>query len=57
MDADAPTGNWPICGSEESPVSIVVLEIDECTPAEALAHVRVALKRAAMAIATQYPPN
>ena len=57
MDADAPTGNWPICGSEETPVSIVVLEIDECTPAEALAHVRAALKRAAMTIATQYPPN
>ncbi len=57
MDADAPTGNWPICGSEEIPLSIVVLEIDQYTPAEALAHVRAALKRAAMVIATQYPPN
>ena len=57
MDADAPTGTWPICGSEEIPVSIVVLEIDQSTPAEALAHIRAALKRAAMAIAAQYPPN
>jgi hypothetical protein len=57
MDADAPTGNWSICGSEEIPLSIVVLEIDQCTPAEALAHIKAALKRAAMVIATQYPPN
>jgi hypothetical protein len=57
MDADAPTENWPICGSEEIPLSIVVLEIDQCTPAETLAHIKAALKRAAMMIATQYPPN
>lgn len=57
MDADKPAAKWPIRECEDLPLSIVVLEIDACTPAEALTHVRMALRRAAMEIATQYPAN
>lgn len=57
MDADNPTAKWPIRECEDLKLSIVLLEIDDCTPAEVLTHVRIALKRAATEIATQYPAN